>query len=167
MFKPIKDGKKSHALLYSTDTELDAMTLIAYYKSRFQIEFLFGAAKQHTGLAHCQSTRKEAINLHVNASMTALNLQTIADRNTKQTDEATVISIVSWKRPKFNQSLMDRVFDELDLDQSCGKLPAFTSGTVTAGLWSHEIVRSITILSACEAFFIACLNVLSPFPVVV
>ncbi|WP_373565853.1 transposase [Microbulbifer okhotskensis] len=108
--------------MYSTDTKLDAMTLVAYYKSRFQIEFLFRDAKQHVGLTHCQSTRKEAINLHVNASMTALNLLKIEDRNAKQTDEATVISIASWKRRKFNQHLMDRLFDELDLDLSCGKV---------------------------------------------
>ncbi|AWF80210.1 hypothetical protein BTJ40_04955 [Microbulbifer sp. A4B17] len=30
MFKSIKNGKKGHALLYSKDTELDAMTLVEY-----------------------------------------------------------------------------------------------------------------------------------------
>ncbi|WP_444895507.1 transposase [Microbulbifer sp. SSSA005] len=82
-------------MLYSTDTELDAMTLVAYYKSRFQIEFLFRDAKQHTGLANCQSIRKEAINMHVNASLVALNLLKIEDRNAKPMDEATAISIAS------------------------------------------------------------------------
>ncbi|WHI53084.1 transposase [Microbulbifer sp. MLAF003] len=113
-----KDG---HAPLYSTDTELDAMKLIAYYKSRFQIEFLSWDAKQYTGLTHCQSTRKEAIGLQVNATLTALNLLKAEDRKAKKTDKATVISISSWKRRKFNQHLMNRLFDELDLDQSCGK----------------------------------------------
>ncbi|WP_284047118.1 hypothetical protein [Halomonas llamarensis] len=28
-------------MLFSTDTSLDAMTLVTYYKARFQIEFLF------------------------------------------------------------------------------------------------------------------------------
>ncbi|MCO1336951.1 hypothetical protein MO867_21725, partial [Microbulbifer sp. OS29] len=51
-----------------------------------------------------------------------LNLLKIEDRNAKQTDEATVISIASWKRRKFNQHLMDRLFDELDLDQGCEKV---------------------------------------------
>ncbi|WP_373565936.1 transposase, partial [Microbulbifer okhotskensis] len=108
MLRSTNGEKESHALLYSTDTELDAMTLVAYYKSRFQIEFLFRDAKQHTGLTHCQSTRKEAMHLHVNASLTALNLLKIEDRKAKKTDEATVISIASWKRRKFNQHLMDR-----------------------------------------------------------
>ncbi|WP_445366273.1 transposase [Microbulbifer sp. ANSA001] len=114
-----KDG---YALLYSADTELDAMKRIAYYRSRFQIEFLFRDAKQYTGLTHCQSTRKEAIDLQVNATLTALNLLRAEDRKAKKTDKATVISIASWKRRKFYQYLMNRLFGELDLDQSCGKV---------------------------------------------
>ncbi|AWF80211.1 hypothetical protein BTJ40_04960 [Microbulbifer sp. A4B17] len=55
-------------------------------------------------------------------SLTALNLLKIEDRKAKQTDEATIISIASWKCRKFNQHLMDRIFDELNLDLSCGKV---------------------------------------------
>ena len=122
MLRWVQNGKVSRALLYSTDTSLDAMTLITYYKARFQIEFLFRDAKQYTGLTHCQSLRKEAIDLHVNASMATLNLLKIEDRKNKQTEETTVISIASWKRRKFNQHLMDRLFDELELDVSCEKV---------------------------------------------
>jgi hypothetical protein len=117
-----KGKKTGRALLYSTDIQLDAMTLIRYYKARFQIEFLFRDAKQYTGLMHCQSLRKEAINMQVNASLTALNLLKIEDRNEKLTSEPTVISIASWKRRKFNQHLMDRLFDALGLDLSCQKV---------------------------------------------
>ena len=52
-------GKIATAILYSTDADLDAMTVVKYYKSRFQIEFLFRDAKQHTGLVDCQATKKE------------------------------------------------------------------------------------------------------------
>ena len=117
------NGKKmARALLYSTDIRLDAMTLIKYYKARFQIEFLFRDAKQYTGLTHCQSLRKEAINMQVNASLTALNLLKLEDRKEKLTSETSVISIASWKRRKFNQHLMARIFDELGLDVSCKKV---------------------------------------------
>lgn len=112
----------ARALLYSTDILLDAMTLIKYYKARFKIEFLFRDTKQYTGLTHCQSLRKEAINMQVNASLTALNLLKIEDRKEKLTSEASVISIASWKRRKFNQHLMDRLFDELGLNVSCKKV---------------------------------------------
>lgn len=122
LLKPVDDDKKGSALLYSTDTNLDAVKLVSYYKSRFQIEFLFRDAKQYTGLTHCQSVRKEAINLHINASLTALNLLKFEDRREAQTDAPTVISIASWKRRKFNQHLMDRVFSSLGLDRSCEKV---------------------------------------------
>ena len=117
-----KGNRMGQALLYSTDTDLDAMTLVRYYKARFQIEFLFRDAKQYTGLTHCQSLRKEAINMQVNASLTALNLLKIEDRQSKNTQGETVISIASWKRRKFNQHLMDRLFFELELDLSNEKV---------------------------------------------
>ncbi|MGB5445917.1 MAG: transposase [Psychromonas sp.] len=117
-----KGKKTGRALLYSTDILLDAMTLIKYYKARFQIEFLFRDAKQYTGLTHCQSLRKEAINMQVNASLTTLNLLKVEDRTEKLTSKPSVISIASWKRRKFNHHLMDRLFDALGLDLSCKKV---------------------------------------------
>src|SRR5690606_24543106 len=108
-----KSKTRSRALLYSTDAELDAMTLIKYYKARFQIEFLFRDAKQYTGLMNCQSTKKEAIHTQVNASLTALNLLKVEDRTEKQSADQNVISIASWKRCKFNQHFMEKVSDEL------------------------------------------------------
>ncbi|MCL7928513.1 transposase [Halomonas llamarensis] len=42
-------GKVKTALLFSTDTSLDAMTLVTYDKARFQIEFLFREASSFWG----------------------------------------------------------------------------------------------------------------------
>jgi IS4 transposase len=50
-----------YAVLFSTDTELDALTLYRYYKARFQIEFLFRDAKQFTGLNDCQARSEPAL----------------------------------------------------------------------------------------------------------
>jgi len=116
------NGKVGHALLFSTDLELDAMQIIAYYKARFQIEFLFRDGKQFTGLMDCQSRNKEAIHTHINASLSALNMLKLQDRRDKKTDAPTVISIASWRRKKFNQDLMDRLFDRLELDRDCEKV---------------------------------------------
>ena len=69
-----------------------------------------------------QSPRKEAINMQVNASLTALNVLKIEVRKEKSTSVKTVISIASWKRRRFNQHLMDRFFEELGLDVSCEKV---------------------------------------------
>jgi hypothetical protein len=115
-------GKAGHALLFSSDLELDAMQVIAYYKARFQIEFLFRDAKQFTGLMDCQARSKEAIHTHINASLTVLNLLKLQDRQNKRTDGPTVISIASWRRKKFNENLMNRLFDGLELDRKCEKV---------------------------------------------
>ena len=80
-----KGDETGYALLYSTDTGLDAMALIRFYKARFQIEFIFRDAKQHTGLMDCQSCKKESINTHINASFSTSNLMKIEDRRSKKT----------------------------------------------------------------------------------
>lgn len=115
ILRTLRDDKVGMALLFTTDMELDAMTVIQYYKARFQIEFVFRDAKQHTGLTDCQSRSKDAIHNHINATLSALNLLKLADAREKDTTEQTVISIASWKRRKFNEHLLCRVFDGLGL----------------------------------------------------
>ena len=116
--------KMGISLLYSTDTKLDPITIIRYYKARFQIEFVFREAKQYTGLMDCQSCQKESIQTQINASFTALNALKLEDLREKNTNDETVISIVSWKRRKFNQHLMCRVFEKLGLSLSNEKIMA-------------------------------------------
>ena len=94
---------------------LDAMTLVAYYQARFQIKFLFKDGTAH-GLLDCQARCQEAIHTHINASSTALNLLKVEDRQSKQTNDKTVISIATWKRRKFNQQRMKKLFCMLDVD---------------------------------------------------
>lgn len=108
----------SQALLFSTDTNLPAYTIVQYYKLRFQIEFVFRDGKQHTGLGDCQSTNAEAQNHAANASLTTLNLLKIENRIARDTSGKIVISIESMKRRKANQQLMDLVFDRLGIDRS-------------------------------------------------
>ena len=109
-------GNKVHtALLFSTDLSLDAKTLVRYYKARFQIEFLFRDAKQFLGLNHCQARCTKALHFHFNASMTALNLLKLEDRQ-HQTKDDKVISIASWKIRKANIHLLERFSSYLGLD---------------------------------------------------
>ena len=115
------NGKPGTALLYTTDLYLDALMIVKYYKARFQIEFVFRDAKQHTGLLDCQSTKKEAIHTHINASVTALNLMKLEDRRTKMTQDATVISIASIRRRKMNLHIIGQVFEKLGVSQTCEK----------------------------------------------
>lgn len=112
-------GKTYTALLFSTDTDCAALDILRYYKARFQIEFLFRDAKQHTGLCDCQATRQEALDFHFNASLAALNLLRLEDRaNAVSThpDVRQVISIASWKIRHFNAHLLERFSRHLKLD---------------------------------------------------
>lgn len=112
-------GKTYTALLFSTDTTCSAENILRYYKARFQIEFLFRDAKQHTGLCDCQATHKEKLDFHFNASLTALNLLRLEDRRQHLdvgNNERNVISIASWKIRKFNAHLLERFSRHLKLD---------------------------------------------------
>lgn len=106
------------ALLYSTDITLSALELYRLYKARFQIEFLFRDAKQFTGLLDCQARCQSALHFHFNASMTALNLLKLNDRQRAEGAERSAISIASWKIRNFNAHLLRRFSSILGLDFS-------------------------------------------------
>jgi len=114
----LRQSDERRVILYSTDTALKPHKIVEFYRARFQIEFLFRDAKQHTGLEHCQAWKEKAIKTHINASLTALNLLKIEDAQCQGDDSVNVISIASWKRRKFNQHLLSRIFSFLDIDES-------------------------------------------------
>jgi|GEM_PF-245685 hypothetical protein len=109
----------SYALLFSTDTALDALSVHRYYKARFQIEFLFRDAKQFTGLCDCQARSEAALHSHFNASFAALNLIKWQDRENSPIRKP--ISIGSWKTRFFNTLLIERIFSNSALDLSLFK----------------------------------------------
>jgi hypothetical protein len=131
-------GKIYTALLFSTDTDCAALDILRYYRARFQIEFLFRDAKQHTGLCDCQATSEAKLGFHFNVSLAALNLLRLEDR--QQAVEGAgrnVISIASWKTRKFNAHLLERFSCHLALDFTAIKSsPAFAVlcnyGTIAA-----------------------------------
>ena len=55
-----------------------------YYRSRFQIEFIYRDAKQHTGLSNCQGRSKEKLDFHFNAALTSVNLAKISNQEENQ-----------------------------------------------------------------------------------
>jgi len=70
-----KDGKEiARKLYFSTDLEQEGEKIVRYYRSRFQIEFLYRDAKQFTGLTTCQARSENKLDFHFNATLTAVNL---------------------------------------------------------------------------------------------
>ena len=101
-----------YAVLFSTDVDLEALTLYRYYKARFQIEFLFRDGKQFTGLTDCQARSQAKLDFHFNASLSAVNLAKLEARQQRgHTNQA--FSMASLKRRAFNQHLIDRICEHL------------------------------------------------------
>jgi hypothetical protein len=57
----LKTRKLGHAVLFSSDVELDWEKMIDYYSLRFQIEFNFRDAKQHFGLEDFMTTTETGV----------------------------------------------------------------------------------------------------------
>lgn len=110
--------KPGYALLFSTDTDLEAETLYRYYKARFQIEFIFRDAKQFTGLSHCQARRQDCLDFHFNTSLTALNLAKVDAYLSFGYNPETPFSMATQKMVYFNEHFLQKVFSCLDLDLS-------------------------------------------------
>ena len=104
-----KEKGPRHTVFYSTDTEIAATDILRFYGSRFQIEFIFRDAKQHTGLCDCQATDGNALNFHFNSSLSALNLARAEDRRQTPDGEPAVFSMSSVKTRYHNEFLIDRI----------------------------------------------------------
>ena len=100
------------AVLFSTDTDMDAQALCRAYKARFQIEFLFRDAKQFTSLSACQARSQAKLHVHFNASLSALTLGKLEARQQSGGSEAG-FSMASVKRRAFNQHLLERISQHL------------------------------------------------------
>ncbi len=93
-----RHSNKSYCVLFSTDTTLGAKKIYSWYKSRFQIEFLFRDAKQYAGFSHSQSVKKQALGFHFNASLTAINLAKAEIIISNYGNPVEVFSIAKFKR---------------------------------------------------------------------
>lgn len=109
-------GQRRYVVLFSTDTEIDPVFLYQCYTARFQIEFIFRDARQYTGLAHCQARSAEAIDTHVNASLTALNLAKAALQTSQDDAQPLSFSIASLKRSALNEHLLDLFIELFELE---------------------------------------------------
>lgn len=70
----LSTNAKGHVILFSSDLELAAQTMIDYYSLRFQIEFNFREAKQFWGLEDFMNTTQTAVTNAVNLSFFMVNL---------------------------------------------------------------------------------------------
>jgi len=111
-----------YAVLFSTDLDLPAQKIYLYYKSRFQIEFLYRDAKQFSGLTHCQARNENKMHFHFNTSLTTINIAKAVYflKNKKKVNESFSMSDV--KSIHLNKIIADRIFANLDINLSCYKI---------------------------------------------
>jgi hypothetical protein len=133
--------KTGVALLFSTDVELDGKLIMQYYQARFQIEFIFGDAKQFTGLCDAQTRAPQRLDFHFNASLTTLNLAKYQEKLRLAQLDAVVSSVsfsmASYKRFAINDHLLERFICQLELDP-----------TLIKSHPNYETLRSYGIIAA-------------------
>ncbi len=103
-----KKDKWTHKLYFSTDLKLTGHQVLKYYRSRFQIEFIYRDGKQHTGLNDCQARSENKLHFHFNTSLTAVNLAKTAHWLKTPKQERGAFSMASVKTMYHNHLLLDR-----------------------------------------------------------
>ena len=110
-FTTSEKGKVTHKIYFSTDLEMEASEIIRYYRSRFQIEFLYRDGKQHTGLEHSQARSKNKLHFHFNASLTTINIARVCHWLSLPKEEREAFSMADVKTLYHNMLLIERFID--------------------------------------------------------
>ena len=100
------DEESLGAILFTTADDLPAETIVNYYRLRFQIEFLYRDAKQFAGMTHCQSRSKEALDFHINASLTGVSVAKVAkyyEQKPEPTDKRPAFSLADIRNRLINE----------------------------------------------------------------
>jgi hypothetical protein len=118
----VENKEGGYAVLFSTDLNLDGKTIYLYYKSRFQIEFLFRDAKQYTGLTHCQARGESKMYFHFNTSLTTVSIAKAVYYLKDRKANSESFSMADVKTLHLNKIIADRIFANLEIDLSCKKI---------------------------------------------
>lgn len=121
-----------YVILFSTDTELDGYLIYRYYKARFQIEFLFRDAKQHTGLNHCQARSENKLYFHFNTSLTSVSIAKAA-YHMKDGEADRPFSMNNVKTLCFNKLFLERFFEKSGIDLTSKKIARAYSDLLNFG----------------------------------
>ena len=105
------DKIKATKIYFSSNLKQESLEILTYYKSRFQIEFLFRDGKQFVGVNTCEARSENKINFHVNTALTVVNLAKM-DWFSKENNHKKPFSIADYKT-HFNNELMINRFISL------------------------------------------------------
>ena len=113
--------KNKYKLFFSTDTKMDAELILKYYQSRFQIEFLYRDAKQHTGLTHCQARSENKLNFQFNMALSAINIAKVIHWLALPIEKRKAFSMSDIKTMNHNTLLINRFFSKFGINPNLTK----------------------------------------------
>lgn len=116
-----KKGKEIYKLYFSTDLSLEALEILDYYTTRFQIEFLYRDAKQFTGLNDCQARSENKLHFHFNAALTGVNIAKVEHWLSIPKHERGAFSMHDIKTLNNNWLLLQRFFDKFGINPYSAK----------------------------------------------
>src|SRR5574344_1844643 len=96
---------QSRKVFFSTDTGMNAMDIFEVYRTRFQIEFLYRASREFTGLCSWQSRDVKAMDFAFNMSLSTIN---VARQFGKEYDVD--LSVSDVKMLLHNAAMVERIF---------------------------------------------------------
>lgn len=111
-----KGDVQMYKIFMSSNLNRDATTIVRFYKARYQMEFNFRDAKQHTGLNHCQARDKTKLDFHFNASLTSVNVAKSISRNDADKNQSVPLSIEDVKTELSNKLLLDLFLSNFEID---------------------------------------------------
>ena len=117
-----KVESSGYEILLSTDRELSGCKVVAYYRLRFQIEFLIRDAKQHGGLEDCQARDEQKLNYHFNMALGSVSTAKLTLWATLKNKKEVPFSMHNIKQYFYNKYLTETIFSNLELDLSCKKI---------------------------------------------
>jgi hypothetical protein len=106
-----ESGKDARKLYFSTDVSIDPQDVVLYYRSRFQIEFLYRDGKQHTGLNDSQARSQNKLHFQFNASLTSINIAKAIHWLSIPKQDRGAFSMSDIKTMNHNILMLNRFFD--------------------------------------------------------
>ncbi|MBE9519056.1 MAG: transposase [Bacteroidetes bacterium] len=106
-----ESGKDARKLYYSTDVSMDPQDVLLYYRSRFQIEFLYRDGKQHTGMNDSQARSENKLHFQFNASLTSINIAKAIHWLSIPKQDRGAFSMSDIKTMNHNILMLNRFFD--------------------------------------------------------
>jgi hypothetical protein len=116
-----KKGKWKHKIYMSTDLNLTCEKLLNYYQTRFQIEFLYRDAKQHTGLNDCEARSENKLDFHFNMSLSTINIAKITHWLSQEKDHRKPFSMADIKTMYHNELLLKRFLIKFGINPNLSK----------------------------------------------